>query len=132
MEVLKVISSIIICCPLLVLASSFIIFRKIKMKRSLAFGLAADITTFILFLSVPLILYSIWEVTMFTVFIMFALVIAIVYTYIEWKKTKEIIVSSLLKKLWRIYFLVLVNCYVLFLIIGIIIYIVRYMNGTNM
>lgn len=132
MEFLKIISSVIICCPLIVMAISFILFRKLKIKKSLAVGLAADITTFILFLSVPLVLYSIWEIKIFTVFIIFALVIAIVYTYIEWRKTKEIIVPTLLKRIWRIYFLILVSCYVLFLFMGTVIYIVRYMNSTMM
>lgn len=132
MEFLKILSSVIICCPLIVMAISFILFRKLKIKKSLAVGLAADITTFILFLSVPLVLYSIWEIKIFTVFIIFALVIAIVYTYIEWRKTKEIIVPTLLKRIWRIYFLILVSCYVLFLFMGTVIYIVRYMNSTMM
>lgn len=94
-----------------------------------AVGFAADVTTFILFFSVPLALKSIWEISFSMYIIILALLIALGLTFIDWRTKKEIDVPLLLKKIWRIYFILLSILYISAWLIGLSINIVDYLEG---
>lgn len=114
--------------PFIVTIISFFILKKTKMNPKKILGYSADITTPFLMVAVPTIVYAIWEVTIVVWFIAFLLLIAIVLTYKEWRTTKEIKVPILMKKIWRFYFLLLMFVYILLMVVGLIYWIVRYMN----
>ncbi|MEK4228637.1 DUF3397 domain-containing protein [Solibacillus sp. FSL H8-0538] len=117
--VIQVLMTTILFCPIIALLITYVIFRKCKIDHVKAFGLAADITTCVLFLTVPLAINSIWEVSLFIPVILMAVVIAVFFTYIDWKTKKEIEVLQLLKKLWRIYFILLGVLYFVILVGGL-------------
>lgn len=116
----------ILICPVIVLLVTYVIGRKCKMNHVKAFGLAADITTCILFLTVPIAIKSIWAIGVFIPTILLAAVIAIISTYIDWKTKKEIEVMPLLKKLWRVYFILLGVLYFVVCIAGLAQNIIEY------
>ncbi|MEG0473225.1 MAG: DUF3397 domain-containing protein [Solibacillus sp.] len=109
----------VIVCPLLAFLIVFIGCRKIRIEKHIAIGLAADVTTAILFFSVPIAIQALWAFTLFIPIYLVALLIAVIFTYIDWKKKKEIQVMLLLKKIWRAYFLLLGTAYFFVWIIGL-------------
>lgn len=100
------------------------------MKQSTAksFGYAADVTTVLLFISVSLAIKSVWEVPVFSWMIILAVIVAMIFTYIEWRKVKEIKVPPLLRRIWRFYFIALVILYFTVLVIGIIFSVLDYVK----
>ena len=109
-----------IFCPVLIFLIVFFIGRKIKIKGIRAFGLASDITTFFLFFSVPLAIRAVWQVNVGLILVIAAIVMAIIFTYIDWRTKKEIEVSALLRKIWRFLFLLLSAAYSVVCVVGII------------
>ena len=124
---IEIIGGVILLCPLIVLLLTFIICRKMRIKKTYAFGFGADITTFILFLSVPITIYSVFDVSLFLPIIMVALLIALVFTYVDWRTKKEIEVPILLKKIWRVYFILLSVTYLGTWLIGLSLHVVKYL-----
>ncbi|MFF5993212.1 DUF3397 domain-containing protein [Lysinibacillus sp. KU-BSD001] len=124
---IEAVGGIILICPLVALILTFIICRKMRIKKIYAVGFAADVTTFILFFSVPLAFYSIWEKSLFLSIVIVALLIAISFTYIDWRTKKEIDVPILLKKIWRVYFILLSAMYLGAWVIGLSVNIMEYL-----
>ena len=116
---IEIIGGVILFCPLIVLLLTFIICRKLRIKKTYAFGFGADVTTFILFFSVPLTIHSIWGTSLFLPIVIVALLIALAFTYVDWRTKKEIDVLVLLKKIWRVYFIVLSIMYLGTWLIGL-------------
>ena len=119
-DLLHMVISIMIFCPVLIFLIVFFIGRKIKIKGIRAFGLASDITTFFLFFSVPLAIKAVWQVNVGMILVIAAIVMAIIFTYIDWRTKKEIEVSALLRKIWRFLFLMLSAAYSIVCVVGII------------
>ena len=128
MEWLKMVLAAIVICPVAILFVLFFVFSRFKIKKVYAFGFAADVTTVFLFVSVPLIIKSIWDVNVYILVLVVAIVIAIVFTYMEWRKSKEIYIPQLLKRIWRMYFILLIGLYIGLLIMGMVVYIIRFMQ----
>lgn len=116
----------VVFCPIIALIGVYVICRKCTLNHVKSFGFAADVTTAILFITVPLAVHSLWGVAVFFPTILLALVIAIVFTYIDWRTTKEIEVMPLLKKIWRIYFILLSTSYFIVWIAGLTQNIIEY------
>ena len=117
-----------IFCPVLIFIIVFYISRKIKIKGTHAFGVASDVTTFFLFFSVPLAIGAVWKVNVGIILVIVALVMAMIFTYIDWRTKKEIEVGALLRKIWRFLFLLLSAAYIMICLIGIIQSLVDYLQ----
>lgn len=126
MSILLYVISFIILFPIILFAGIYFICRKGKLRKVKSFGLASDATTFVLFFSVPLFINSLWNVKIGVYVISIAILIAIIFTYIDWKTKKEIEILPLLKKIWRVLFLILMILYILIWIVGIFYKIVTY------
>lgn len=111
--------ALLIICPILAFIIVLFVCRRLRMVKHKAIGLAADVTTCILFLSIPIAVRGLWELSIFIPTVMFALVVAIIFTYIEWRTKKEIEVKPLLRKIWRIYFLLLSIVYCIIWAVGL-------------
>lgn len=122
--------AILLFCPLIALVFTYFICRKFRLTSAMSFGFAADITTVLLFFSVPLIIKSIWNLSFFIPIVIVSLIIAIFFTYVDWKTKKEIHVPSLFKKIWRIYFILLSTLYICVWLAGLIKNIMDYMMGV--
>ena len=124
---IEIIGGVILLCPLIVWLLTFIICRKLRIKKTYAFGFGADVTTFVLFFSVPLAIHSIWGMSLFLPIVIVALLIALAFTYVDWRTKKEIDVPVLLKKIWRVYFIVLSIMYLGTWLIGLSLNVMEYL-----
>lgn len=118
--------STIILFPIILFFITYAICRKRKKDNVKSFGYAADTTTFILFFSVPLSITSLWGMNYHIFVFIIAIFIAIIFTYIDWRTKKEIEIMPLLKKTWRLYFILLTIAYLVIWIVGIIQSIINY------
>ncbi|MCM3386655.1 DUF3397 family protein [Ureibacillus chungkukjangi] len=118
--------SIIIFFPIILFIITYFLGRKGKKSRVKSFGLASDVTTVVLFFSVPLSISSLWEKNYNIIILIIAIVIAMIFTYIDWRTKKEIEVLRLIKKTWRLYFILLTIAFVVIWIVGLIQSIIEY------
>ena len=118
--------SIIIFFPIILFFITYFIGRKRKKSKVKAFGMASDATTVVLFFSVPLSISSLWEKNYNIIILIIAIVIAIIFTYIDWRTKKEIEILRLIKKTWRLYFILLSIAFVVIWIVGLIQSIMEY------
>lgn len=109
----------LIVFPIIGFILMLLICRKLRIKKYQAIGLAADITTFLLLFSIPIAIRGVWGINVGIPMLVVMLLGAIIFTYIDWRTKKEIEVKSLLKKIWRTYFLVLSVIYFTVWIIGV-------------
>lgn len=128
MWILQVMMALVLFCPFIALFVLFFIGRKLKLTTARSFGYAADTTTIILFFSVGLAIQSVWHVKAFVWLAISAVVMAIIFTYIDWRTKKEIIVAPLLRRIWRFYFIALVILYGVILLAGLTFWVMDYMT----
>ncbi|WP_203246135.1 DUF3397 domain-containing protein [Sporosarcina beigongshangi] len=114
--------------PYVVTLIFLIIMRKRGRAPSSVIGLAADITTPFLFITVYIIFRTIIGEGAGVYIIGVALLLAIVSVILERIKVKEFQITRLLRKTWRLYFLVLTVSYVLLLFVGIIMKVIEYLT----
>lgn len=127
MDILYSIGAVVIMAPALAFMLIILLARKRLGYRSI--GLAADVTTLLLFFSVPAAAAAIWHVEAVMITCSAALVIAIFLLVIEWKQSKEIEISKLARKTWRVYFLVLSLAHFLICAAGLIWTFNRFFNS---
>lgn len=116
----------LILFPYLVTLVFLVIMRKMGKAPASVIGLAADATTPLLFLTVYVVSHSIIGEGIGVYIAGVALMIAIIRIIIERVKVKEFQITHLLRKTWRLYFLVLTASYILLLLGGIIMKVVEY------
>ncbi|MDM5246804.1 DUF3397 domain-containing protein [Lysinibacillus sp. G4S2] len=129
-EFLHIVISIVIFCPILLFVIVYLISRKVKIRGTHAFGAASDMTTFCLFFSVPLAIDVLWNINVSALLVSLAIMMAMVFTYIDWRTKKEIEVKALLRKIWRFQFLVLSTAYIVICIIGVIQSVIEYLQAV--
>lgn len=129
-DFLHIVISIVIFCPILLFVIVYLISRKIKFRGTHAFGVASDVTTVCLFFSVPLVIGVLWNVDVSALLVTFAIMMAMIFTYIDWRTKKEIEVKSLLRKIWRFQFLVLSTAYIVICIVGVIRSVIEYLQAV--
>lgn len=125
---IQMIAAILLFCPFIVLLLLFVIGKKMKQSTAKSFGYAADVTTILLFISVSLAIKSVWQIPVFSWMIILAVIVAMIFTYVEWRRVKEIKVPPLLRRIWRFYFIALVILYFAVLVIGIIFSVLDYVK----
>lgn len=126
MDILYTIGAIFIFAPFLAFLLVVLIARK-KMKYQ-SIGLAADLTTFLLFLSVPVSIKAIWHIEISALIYLIAILIAIVLLVIEWRQTKEIEIMKYIRQTWRMYFVLLALAYALVWAIGIVLSLLHFLE----
>ncbi|MGA3600376.1 DUF3397 domain-containing protein [Lysinibacillus agricola] len=129
-EFLHIVISVVIFCPILLFMIVYLISRKVKFRGTHAFGAASDVTTLCLFFSVPLAIDVLWNINVSALLVTLAIMMAMVFTYIDWRTKKEIEVKSLLRKIWRFQFLVLSTAYIVVCIIGVIQSVIEYLQAV--
>ncbi|MBO0585878.1 DUF3397 domain-containing protein [Sporosarcina sp. E16_8] len=127
-EVMTVFLGIIILFPFIVTVAFMVVMRKIGKAPASILGLAADVTTPLLFLAVYVVSQTVFGQGIWVYIIGIAIIIAIFYAFIERSKVKEFQIARLLRKTWRFYFLVLLAAYVILLITGMVMNIVEYVR----
>lgn len=78
---------------------------KLVKKGHRAFGAAADMTTFLLLFSIPQLAKQFFDVDLGVLTWIVALILLMIMTIIEWRTKEELKFSGVLKRTWRIVFL---------------------------
>lgn len=128
MIVITKLLSLFLLFPFILFVLLFFILKYVLHSSKKSFGLAADVTTFLLFFSVSNAFNIVFSKNIFLPLIIFSLLIATIFTFIEWKKEKEIEVKPLLRKIWRVLFLLLCCIYAFIWLIGVIRYVFMYIS----
>lgn len=123
---MKYLLAIFLLFPFFLTVISIAIFKKMGFSSTKALGISSDLTTPFFIIAIPIIVKSIWEWSIAAILISILLVIAIIFTFIEWRSQKEIIIPLLLKKIWRSYFLMLSILYIVLMITGFVYWIIHY------
>ena len=120
--------SIVVLVPAILFVLTFAIAKYGLHKRKKSVGIAADITTFLLFFSVSHVFNIIFEKEIGFIITMIAVLIATIITILEWRMKKEIEIKPLLRKIWRLFFILLCIMYALLWLIGVIRYVLKYIS----
>ncbi|MFC9538467.1 DUF3397 domain-containing protein [Lysinibacillus sp. NPDC056959] len=129
-DFLHIMISVIIICPILLFMIVYLFGRKVKIRGTHAFGVASDATTLCLYFSVPLAIRVLWNVDVSALLVTLTVVMAIIFTYIDWRTKKEIEVKPLLRKIWRFQFLVLSTAYIIICLVGVIRSVIEYLQAV--
>ena len=120
--------SVFVIYPVVVFLVVFIVCKYILHKRKKSIGLASDISTFFLYFS-NVNLFSFlflkeigWYLTIISI------ILATIMTYLEWRSKKEIEIIPLLRKIWRLLFLLLCSLYAFLWVFGVIRYVLTYIS----
>ena len=125
---MKYLLAIFLFFPFFFTIISLFVLKKFGLSKAKAFGLAADLTTPFFIIALPIIAKSIWGWRFSTILFGVLLIVAIIFTYFDWRTQKEINIPLLLKKIWRSYFLLLSILYIILMIIGFVYWIINYYN----
>jgi len=120
--------AIIILCPFLVPIVLLIIFKRMGKPPISRLGITADITTPILLLSVYILSHAIFGAGVGYTMITVGIIVTIVYAIYERMKVKEFRIIHLLRKIWRLLFLMLAFAYIVLLPLGVVLQIVKYLQ----
>jgi hypothetical protein len=99
----------------------FVFVKQLTKNHRLAVNSALNATTFVLIISVHLLIVTIWERSFLGVMIVGMLVLAVVFTIFYWKAKEEIHYKKVLIGFWRLNFLMFSLLYVGLVIIGILV-----------
>ena len=119
MGILSSIYGVIVMFPIVGYIIAFIIAKVIIKNHRKSVLLAVDITTFIMLLSVHHLVKVVYNQSYLGLIILILLVIAAVFVLYIYKSKGEIELAKVFKGIWRIYFILLVIAYIVFMIIGI-------------
>lgn len=128
LNIIQNIVSVALFLPYLVFFIVLFVALKSNRKPARAFGLAADVTTFVLFFAVPIAVEALFDVKTMIYMLCIALVLSMFMTYQEWTNKKEIELLPLLRKIWRFLFILLSFVYIIVLLSGFIVKLMNYMN----
>ncbi|MFD1928969.1 DUF3397 domain-containing protein [Sporosarcina siberiensis] len=126
--VISVLLGVLIVFPFLLTFLILIFFRRRGRAPVTVIGLAADLTTPFLFLAVYIIFRAIFDKGVGVYIAVIAIVITIVYAFLERFKVKDFQIVRLLRKTWRLLFLILAAAYFILLIIGMVLKIMDSLN----
>ncbi|EGQ27292.1 MULTISPECIES: DUF3397 family protein [Sporosarcina] len=114
--------------PFLILIVCLILSKKIGVSPSRRFGFAVDWTTPFLGVSVTVLIHTIWDQWLGFYVAGTVCILAILFSIVERLQMKEFRTFLVLRKTWRVYFLLLTCAYILLLGIGIALQIIQYAN----
>ncbi|TQR15921.1 DUF3397 domain-containing protein [Psychrobacillus lasiicapitis] len=127
-DIFNTIVSFFILFPIVLFILTFIVSKYILHKRKKSIGIAADITTFLLFFSVTHVFSVIFSKNIGFELVICSLIFATVLTFLDWRSKREIEVGPLLRKIWRLLFILLCLFYVFLWLFGVIRYVLSYIS----
>ncbi|MFJ5771300.1 DUF3397 domain-containing protein [Psychrobacillus sp. NPDC093180] len=127
-DIFNTIISFFILFPIVLFILTFIVSKYLLHKRKKSIGIAADITTFLLFFSVSHVFSIVFSKTIGFELVICSLIFATVLTYLDWRSKHEIEVRPLLRKIWRMLFMLLCIFYAFLWLFGVIQYVLSYIS----
>lgn len=127
-NIIQTIISFMLVFPFVLFIIVYVASIKISRKKTRAFGHAADVTTLLLFFSVPIAIQSVFHIEVMGILMGLALILSVVLTILEWKSQKEIELLPLLRKIWRFLFLLLSVTFFVIWCIGLILKVIEFVK----
>lgn len=124
--ILSVLFGIATVFPFIWMFLILVVYKRRGISPSTVLGLAADMTTPLLFLSVYLISHTIFGNGVGYYIVIVAIMIMIIYSIYEKMNVKDLRVKRLFRKIWRLFFLILVAAYFILIVIGVVVKIIAY------
>ncbi|WP_411747822.1 DUF3397 domain-containing protein [Psychrobacillus psychrotolerans] len=120
--------SIFVIYPVVVFLLVFIICKFVLHKRKKSIGIASDVSTFFLYFSTANLFSFLFSKGIGWYLIIFSIILATIMTCLDWRSKKEIEIIPLLRKIWRILFLLLCCFYAFLWLFGVIQYVLTYIS----
>jgi len=120
--------SVFVIYPVVVFLVVFIVCKYILHKRKKSIGLASDISTFFLYFSNVNLFSFLFLKEIGWYLVIISIILATIMTYLEWRSKKEIEIIPLLRKIWRLLFLLLCSLYAFLWVFGVIRYVLTYIS----
>lgn len=117
---------VIVLFPFIIMIMLFFIYRRRGKAPALVIGRVSDLTTPFLLASVFIIAQTVFKQEVGIYLLMILLVLAMIFTVLEWKRVKDFKVKRLLSKIWRRFFIVLAFVYVVLLATGVVLTVIEY------
>lgn len=111
----------LITVPLVAFYFIYIITVKTTKSKKVSIKRAVDFSTILFIFAVYFIVHEIWNVSLFWVLLIMIISVAIIYTIIYWKVSKDIYLPKLLKGIWRLNFILFFLTYFILSIYGLLI-----------
>lgn len=127
-DIFNTIISFLLLFPIVLFILTFIISKYLLHKRKKSIGIAADVTTFVLFFSVSHVYSVIFSKNIGFLLIICSLLLATILTFLDWRTKKEMEVRPLLRKIWRLLFMLLCLFYAFLWVFGVIRYVLNYIG----
>lgn len=127
-SVISIVLGTLIFFPFLVTVLFLLIMRKRGKAPAKVIGHAADLTTPFLFLAVYIASWLVFGEGVGIYITTIAIVIAIILVILERVRKKEFHIFKLLKRTWRLYFLILCAAYSMLLLVGIVLKVMEYVT----
>lgn len=119
---LSILIGIIALFPFIISICLLLFYRQVGRKPTIR--KIADYTTPFLFLSVYLIAHTIFGDGVGYIIALTAVTIVLIFAVYERKRVKDFEIMYLLRKAWRVFFILLLIVYILLLIVGLILTII--------
>jgi len=117
--------SFLVVFPIFTLFIVFVISKSLTKKQRFSVHLALDISTFFFILSVHFLIRSIWNTSLLLYIVIFILLIGMLFVIIHWKWKEEIEYKKVFKGIWRVTFLCFFTLYVVLVIYGLVLSILK-------
>lgn len=121
--------SVFIIFPILVFVAIWFVAKAMGIRKRRRTGLAADVTTVVLFFAVSILFDSLSFPNAMTNLLLLLVFIAIILVIVLWRNKSDVGPRVIFRLLWRIYFLVLSILYFLGWVIGIFQSVAEYVSG---
>ena len=119
----------LIAFPVFAFMVLFIVFTRMYKDPSKGFSRAADFTTFLLLPAVPAVVAAFTGQRTGFYLAIAVIVFALYMTYRERKNERDLEIGPLLRKIWRLLFLILSAAYLAAFVIGTGVMIAKYTGG---
>lgn len=119
MGILSSIYGIIVIFPLVGYLIAFVALKLALNNHKKAVFLAIDITTLIMFFSIHHLVKVIFNQSYLWLIVIIMLFFAAIFVLYVYKTKGEIVYEKIFKSIWRMYFIILLVAYILFMFIGI-------------
>lgn len=120
--------SVFVIYPVVVFLVVFLFCKFFLRKRKKSIGIAADISTFFLYFSITNLFSFVFLKEIGWYLVIFSIILATIITFLDWRSKKEIEVIPLLRKIWRLLFLLLCLTYAFLWLFGVIRYVLSYIS----
>ncbi|WP_044158736.1 DUF3397 domain-containing protein [Virgibacillus sp. MSP4-1] len=117
---IAIIVATITTLPFLVFILSYYLIKKMTSNDRKAVRTSADMTTFILILSVTFSFQMGINLNIFWWIIVFMLFLLALFVFLQWKYQQEIIIRTVVKRFWRVSFFIFSFLYLFGVVYGII------------